>query len=196
MGLSFSPTMNWMKTKSEGLSSDGAKLGFKYGLMADFNFGENYSLATGIFINNAGGKYTSLEVADSMQKTHTYDQKIQSLEIPLTLRMRTKEIGYLKYFGQFGFSPQVVLNSTSDIEIEGMDGLDNVNAKNSVASFDLALVLGLGIEYNISGTTNLMVGLTYSNGFVDMLKGTSNGFAETEKNASTNQIALNLGVLF
>jgi len=196
LGLSFSPTMNWMKTKSEGLSSDGSKFGFKYGLMADFNFGENYSFATGIFINNGGGKYNSIEGDTSSVSTVNYDHKIQSVEIPLTLRMRTKEIGYLKYYGQFGFSPQIIINSTADIQSDGGDSRNDIDMKDQVASFDLALVLGIGIEYNISGTTNLILGLSYHNGFIDMLKGSSYVSGDVEKNASSNQIALNLGVLF
>jgi len=195
LGLGISPTLNWMKTKSEHLSSDGTKIGFKYGLMADINFGENYALATGIFINNYGGKYKSGE-GDTLLNELSVDHKIQSVAIPLTLRMRTKEIGYLKYYGQFGFSPQIIINSSADVT-DGLTGetVEDKNMKDRVASFDLALVVGIGIEYNLSGTTNFIIGVSYHNGFIDMLKGTSYD-KDIEKNASTNQIALNLGVLF
>ena len=196
LGLGISPTVNWMKTKSEGLTSDGSKIGFKYGLMADFNFGENYALATGIFINNSGGKIQALEVIDSLEKSVSYNIKLQSIEIPLTLKMKTKEIGYLKYYGQFGFSPQLIINSSADIEVDGQEKKKNVDMQNRIADLDLALVLGIGIEYNVSGTTNLVIGVSYQNGFIDMLQGSADGFNEVEKKASTNQIALNLAVLF
>lgn len=193
LGLGFSPTINWLKAKSEGLSSNGSRIGFKYGLLADFNFGENYALATGIFINNFGGKYRSVEGVDSLPVNFSYDQKIQSVELPIVLRMRTKEIGYLKYFGQFGFSPEVVLNSTADIGADGQDTRSDVDMKSQVSNFNLSLVLGVGVEYNLSGTTNFLIGITYHNGFVDMLKGSG---LNADKKATSNQIALNLGVLF
>ncbi|MEQ8325417.1 MAG: porin family protein [Vicingaceae bacterium] len=193
LGLTFSPTVNWWKASSENLSSDGSRIGFKYGLLADFNFGENYALATGIFINNAGGKYNAIEMMDSLQNNVSYNQRLQSVEIPLTLRMRTKEIGYLKYYGQFGFSPELFINSTADVQVEGQEQRADVDQKRNVADLNLSLVLGIGVEYNLSGTTNLLFGLSYQNGFIDVLKGSA---SSVEKKATTNQIALNLGVLF
>ena len=196
LGLGISPTINWMKTKSEGLTSDGNRIGFKYGLMADFNFGENYALATGIYINNSGGKVNALEVVDSLEQNVSYNLKIQSIEIPLTLKMKTKEIGYFKYFGQFGFAPQIIINSTADIGVEGGETKDEVDMQDRIADLDLSLVLAIGIEYNISGTTNLVIGLSYQSGFIDLLQGSADGFNQVEKKATSNQIALNLGVLF
>ena len=52
LGLAFNPSINWLKANSSGLETHGNKIGFNYGLLADFNFGENYSYATGLFINN------------------------------------------------------------------------------------------------------------------------------------------------
>ncbi|HAW51048.1 MAG TPA: hypothetical protein DCX54_01785, partial [Flavobacteriales bacterium] len=181
LGLGISPTLNWMKTKSEGLTGDGSRIGFKYGLMADFNFGENYALSTGVFINNAGGKVKALEVVDTLEKNVSYVMKIQSIEIPLTLKMKTKEIGYLKYFGQFGFAPEIIINSTADISVEGQEKQKNVDMKDRVTNLDLSLVLGIGVEYNLSGTTNFVIGVSYQNGFIDMLKGSADGFNDVEK---------------
>ena len=133
---------------------------------------------------------------DSIEKNVSYNMKIQSVEIPLTLKMKTKEIGYFKYYGQFGFAPQIIINSTADIEVDGQEKKKNFDIKDRVAELDFSLVLGIGWEYNISGTTNLVFGLSYQNGFIDMLKGSADGYNEVEKKATTNQIALNLGVLF
>jgi hypothetical protein len=52
------------------------------------------------------------------------------------------------------------------------------------------------VEYNLSGTTNLVIGLSYQNGFIDLLDGSADGYREVEKKATSNQIALNLAVLF
>ena len=116
LGLGISPTVNWMKTSSNGIGSDGTKLGFSYGLLTDFNFGENYALATGIFINNFGGKTIETYGNTSGNPYNVnYNYKFQSILIPITLRMRTNEIGYLKYYGQFGFNPELIINSKADI---------------------------------------------------------------------------------
>lgn len=196
LGLGISPTINWLNAKSNGLESNGAKIGFTYGLMSDFNFGENYALATGLFINSSGGKVGSVELIDSLEKTINTNYKIQSILIPLTLRMRTKEIGYLKYYGQFGFNPELVINARADVDSEGEESKDDIGVMESVVDMNLSLVLGLGIEYNLSGTTNILIGLSYHNGFINRLKGRAGGFNPEDKSATSNQIALNLGVLF
>eukprot|EP00039_Didymoeca_costata_P002492 m.359108 g.359108 ORF g.359108 m.359108 type:complete len:68 (-) comp113320_c0_seq1:30-233(-) len=67
-------------------------------------------------------------------------------------------------------------------------------------------MIGIGAEYNLSGNTSILLGLTFDNGLsniydVSVPKRDSNGNVlsngETEKlKAINNYIALNLGVIF
>jgi len=197
LGLGISPTMNWFKADSEGISSDGSTIGFSYGLITDFNFGENYALASGIFINSFGGKLQETHSDTSgVARIDKVKYHFQSILIPITLRMKTKEIGYFRYYGLFGFNPEFIINADKDIDPEGGDSQNDVGAMSEVSNFNFSLVLGIGLMYNLSGTTNFVLGISYNNGFIDMLSGSAGVSNDVEKKATTNQIALNLGVLF
>ena len=47
-GFKAAPSLAWLKTDSKNFASDGTKLGFGYGLITEFNFGDHYAFATGI----------------------------------------------------------------------------------------------------------------------------------------------------
>ena len=194
LGLAFSPTLNWLKPNSSQLESQGSKLGFNYGLMADFNFGENYAFATGLFINNGGGKLKASYLSDSTNISIEENIKIQSVRFPIALRMTTKEIGYFKYYGLFGFNLDYMINASADFKYNGGDEIKGEDIKDEINPLNLSLNLGIGFLYNLSGTTNFLVGLQFNNGFMDVLKGSSDDGVDYK--AQANQFALNLGVLF
>jgi hypothetical protein len=72
--------------------------------------------------------------------------------------------------------------------------------------------MGLGGEYNLSGSTSILFGLTFNNGFSDVLRdsavkkaanGASGFLLDAQKkpstfklNAGSNLIELNIGILF
>ncbi len=109
--------------------------------------------------------------------------------MPITLRMMTKEIGYFRYYGLFGFNLDYVINATADRRINGGADENDIDIKSYVEPVNLSLSLGIGFLYNLSGTTNFIVGLSFNNGFIDVLN-------EGDYKATANQFALNLGVLF
>lgn len=194
LGLAANPSLNWFGTNSSGLSSNGNRFGLNYGLIADFGFGENYAFGTGLFINNGGGKLKSEYILDSINYSVESNIKLQSVRIPLTIRMMTKEIGYFRYYGLFGFNLDYVINATSDVRVNGGSQLDDVDIRSDIAPFNLSLSLGIGLMYNLSGTTNFIIGVSYNNGFIDVLEGSSGDGSELK--AVANQFALNLGILF
>lgn len=189
-GLQFSPDISWIKPDKTGYKNDGTKIGFSYGLSFEYFMTKNYLFSTGLTILNTGGaiKYTDdkiplIEV--------TEDFKIKYVELPVLLKLRTNEIGYLTYYGQFGFIAGIRFNSKSDLEynsttptvlVTPVANFTDINAMN------LSLAIGGGVEYNISGNTTIMLGLTFSNGFVDQLKG--------DATANLNYVALNIGIYF
>jgi len=193
-GLKFSPSISWLKSSTKGLDSEGSKLGFSYGIMTDFNFTDNYSFATGLDITYRGGVLSTV-LNDSLYRgTTTY--RLQYIEIPLTLKMRTNEIGYFTYFGQFGLVPGINIRAKGDVEfsptIAGFPNKateDDIDLKDEINVPTLSLLIALGTEYSLAGDTRLMIAFAFNNGFIDVLDNKS-------LKATSSYFALNLGVFF
>ena len=47
-GFQLSPTMSWLTTNDSKINSNGPNLGLQLGMIGEYYFRENYSLATGI----------------------------------------------------------------------------------------------------------------------------------------------------
>lgn len=192
LGLGTEVAFNWLNVSGDMIESEGSKVNMNYGLLADFHFGENYALATGFFINHTGGKTKSKDQIDTLVATFENNFRFQSIRIPLAIKMMTKEIGYFRYYGLFGFHNDILINASSDVKVNGGATEEDVNIKDDVPIYNASLVFGLGFMYNWTGTTNFIVGVTYSNGLINF--GQHTEFAN--QRMFTRQIALNLGVLF
>src|ERR1051325_7694083 len=107
-GLKAAPSLAWLKTDSKTLSSDGSKFGFSYGLITESNFADHYAFATGIDVTYRGGKFAQT-MTDTIGNITKKNSKInlEYVEIPLTLKFKTNEIGYFTYFLQVGVAPGI-----------------------------------------------------------------------------------------
>lgn len=192
LGLRAAPLFSYIKPTSDGFDSDGLKVGFSYGLVTDFNIGENYAFRTGISIVSEGGNIKS--GPDSLI-THT-SLVLQYLEIPLTLKFRTSQLGAFKYYGQFGLGTGFNLKATTEGNVESSKGstvntspFKNDDAGKDINLINLQLIIGGGLEYSLGGRTALTAGIAYHNGFTDVLS------ADNQK-ATCSYIAINTGILF
>lgn len=203
LGLKASPTMAWLKPETEDYNREGIRLGFSYGLLAEFMLAEQYGFATGIQISYMGGKlvFPIEEVVDAelfREKERVY--RLQNLEIPLTLKMKTREIGYNTYFAQFGFGGSINLKSTADDIFYTADGSSSISRNDIDIGGDIPLlrvsmILGAGTEYSLGGNTSLVAGITFNNGFTNILKG-ENQVSGRKQVARSNFLELTLGILF
>ncbi len=218
LGLNLSPNFSWFKSQSETVTSDGLKFGFNFGLVGDFNISENYSFSTGLIIVNNGGKieYPFVQEIESggtklsVGGKRTDEITLRYIEIPLTLKLKTNEIGYLKYYGQFGLGLGVNYDSEADVEFNypGNNGAlsnDDVDYADEINLFRASLIVGLGVEYNLTGSTSLILGATFNNGFTNVLS--EDGYSEDQNGNGTlprdqsfkainNYLVINVGVLF
>jgi hypothetical protein len=200
-GLRAAPSLAWLRSDTKGYNTDGTKFGFSYGLITEFNFAHRYAFATGIDVTYRGGKFKTLESfnnGDSVVSTSS-SYTLQYIEIPITLKLKTNEIGYLTYYLQAGVAPGVNIraresyNATLQHKVngaietisskdEGVDIQDNIN------NFNLSMIIAGGVEYTISGSTVMLVGIQFNNGFLDVFDGTPK--------VNSNYLALTLAVLF
>jgi hypothetical protein len=205
-GLKAAPSISWLQAKSTDLDGSGAKIGFSYGLIADVNFSENYSFGTGIDFNQQGGEIKYPGILDTELATITENYALQYLEVPFTLKMRTKEIGYFTYYGRFGLGADVLISAKADTKLKSSGETvkeKDLNVYDDLRFFRASIIIGLGAEYHLSGSTRLIIGATYNNGFVNPLKGhvlqlDDNGFVVKgdKRKATSDFISIDLGVIF
>jgi len=196
-GMKIQPAMGWLRSDTEGIESNGSEFRFTWGGMAEFKFGERYYFATGIDVSNRGGSIRQTVTQDSLTTITDQNLKLKYIELPITLKLKTNEIGYLCYYLQFGLAPGFNFRSNADIttttQISGNGPVttkaEKVDVDDAINFFNLSLVIGLGAEYRFSGTTTLVGGLTYSNGFLDAA-------SDNNVTLNTNYLGLTVGVLF
>lgn len=212
-GLMMEFRLNKVAVLATGLQVDydGGKLNFG-GTTKDTSF---YYLSDGALLSNkdtAGKDYTAYAL-NSRQYNTTY------VTIPLTLKLKTNEIGYLTYYGQFGLNASFRLKNRTDDAVSlttvsstqpylsaanGTASQNDIDNTKDMQLFKFALNIGGGAEWNLSGSTSLVFGLNWYNGFSNVLKSDSkylfrtfsHDFNPTEQKARANAIALSVGILF
>jgi len=222
-GLKAIPSLSFFKSESPDFKNASPKLNFGYGLITEFHFAPNYSLLTGLEIKDNGGNfdyvqsqsqgvyYEEYEPQGDTNKFYIKSRKFLTkyLNIPLVLKLKTNEIGYLKYYGQFGVDAgfRLKARATDEGHYENSTSISSksdVIIDNEINLMRLALNVGLGAEYNLTGSTSLVIGLNYSNGFTNMLKKKSKNLYKEEVNktellnqkAYNSYVALTVGILF
>ncbi len=196
-GVKVQPALAWFRVDAPdepNFKSDGMPFGFGYGLITDFNFTERYTFSTGIEIAYRGGKTVYTYSENNVNYTQRTKLSLQFVEIPLTLKLHTNEIGYITYFFQAGLSPGYAIRTRAEIEVNDVVIDDNANYSDKINEFNLSMILAAGAEYSLGGSTSLMFGITFNNGFLDLID--DKGFNGAEVKGNSNYLALTLGVLF
>ena len=193
LGLTAHPTFGVIK--AEDGKSNGTNLGFAYGLMADFNFAEHYSINTGVTVTTINGKSTEINampyhnvVSTPTPIAYNLKYKMQYIEVPLVLKLKTSKIGAIKWFGQFGLSNDFRIKARQDARNGSGLLADNVNAADWTNFYRAGLNIGGGGELDLDAHTTLMGGVSFNNGLTNITN---------SKNIVKNHfVSLNLGVFF
>lgn len=175
LGLSINPNIGWLRYDDDHEAT--AKAGFSYGLVADLGFADNYYFSTGLLINSISSKVDFPGDAADRDKI-----RLQYVEVPLTIKLKSVENETGRFYGQFGF--------TAGFKVSGKEklaGSDKNQSINGDDLFRLGLQIGGGKEWKINDNLGLMTGLTFNNGFTRAIK---------EGKPKTSYVALNLGLFF
>lgn len=171
-----------------------------------------------------------LVLANSASHTHyqlnerTY--KVTYITIPLSLKMKTKEIGALTYYGHIGMNNSFRWKASANDELQVINDVSNtlgtkdnkskIDITQDISVYTASLNFGLGAELNFSGSTSLTFGLSYSLGFTNVVKNDSDYLGRRANNADynpstnpngylsskmpqsikSNAVLINVGVLF
>jgi hypothetical protein len=135
------------------------------------------------------------------------------------IKMKTKEIGMITYFGQFGLNIGIKTKARANDEAEVLTSQvfhssawssvqkEKIDITKDAAFMKLGLNIGFGMEFNISGTTSAFACLSYNHGFTnavssksDYLKTTNDldrdKLIDIDQKFTARNIALTIGILF
>lgn len=200
MGLHLLPSIAWLDARDGSTVSDGSISRFGFGFTADIMFADNYAIGTGVNVFRNGGKLTTIErlTGDPLDPANDTTQFVVQrertltqhwVELPVSFKFRTREIGHITYWGQFGLGLGLNLRATADDRVRyrfrndplvitgstwvedletGEIEYQDVPVEDEVALMRAAMIVGLGIEYNLSGKTALLLGATFNNGLFNV----------------------------
>lgn len=227
-GFKISPNFSWLKvTEGDVIKNDGLGLGFTYGLTADYKFtsSDNYYLAADLLISTAPailkheGK-VQRTVADTTENYEGvgFDYRVQYLQIPISIKLKSNQVGKLKYYLNVGMAPSFAISKrlSTKVPAGNTDVYDGTNVsshdpnatENTRYQFDggkdenvqyifeddisvarMSLVFGAGVEYPMSGNALLVAGVRFDNGFTDFL-------SDNAYSGRHNFISLSAGIMF
>ncbi len=241
----FKPDGKLMSSNGSGVKFGGGLIlefrlakvaSFQTGLQIDAEGGKIKYTNGGIAANSSTMSYYYNIADDNIQPYNTSDTsaawilgnthyqlnsrqyKATYVTIPLMLKLKTKEIGTMTYFGQFGFNASFrwKANATDELTVISPSVGAGQNATKSkidvtkdMAFFKGALAFGLGAEMNLSGTTSLVFGLNYNLGLTNSVKNDSDyierkiydgnlnaTYEKLPQKLKSNAVVLTVGVLF
>lgn len=198
-GLRAAPQINWMRPNVNNYESAGVTAGFSWGFIAEFNFTEVHSIATGFNMLFNGGKLEFPAVQDGKTGTMVRTYKLKYIELPLTLKMRTNEINNIRYFGRIGLGTAFKIGSKSIDEFTDNDGKSTTSEKLNYDNVSFAresLIIGAGAEYEIQDGPKFGVELIFNNGFTDILTGKNTVNTSEQEKATPNFLELGFSVIF
>lgn len=209
-GAQLSPTISWLSSDHSKVLGGGADLGLKVGAVGEFGFAENYFFTVGIGFGLVhGGKLQFAEGGDILPKSllsdevsesvrHNFpadtkvDYRINYLEIPVGLKLRTREYGYMRYFAEIPIiTLGAVTGAKGNIDAANLD-VNKENIRKDLRQLNAQWGLGGGLEYNFSETNAIVVGVYYHQGFFDITKKRP----ATDGKEVNHLVSLRVGVLF
>ncbi len=198
-GIYVSPEISWFKPDNKQIKSEKGRMSFGFGITSDIALTNAFSLNLGLSFLNAGG---SLKYLDSIPKIETVDTtyvnlpanriikyKLQYIELPISIKGKTKEIGFISYFLKFGLSPMLRYKSRADIEVDS-----NNDVKQEVRAVAFAYHVGGGITYSLKGSTKLLFEAVFRNGLSDIEK--IENYKNKDYKNILNVIEIRAGIVF
>ena len=207
-GGTILPSLYWYKPDNlKKFSKNGIVAGFGVLINGEYSFGSNFAVGFGLGLGSAGGKIDfngpkndtvhyyynddngMLAAADTAglkgkwEHFRLNDRKYKAsyYMIPISLKMRTNEIGYLRYFFEprlnIGLRKKVRANdnvqaittttatpTTSLGTLSDHDPQTDVDITKDMSFMRLSVTLSAGGEYSLSGSSALVFSIGYDYG--------------------------------
>ena len=129
------------------------------------------------------GGATSFDLNNTKYQLNEREFKATYIVIPFCLKLKTKQIGAMTYFGQVGVNTCMrwkakATDNVTELQTTASAGGSSDTRSSVVVTkemnlFSESLYLGAGCEMSLSGSTSLLLGLHYNLGFTSATKKSS-----------------------
>lgn len=183
-GFKVAPNISFNRIDEEvdntSFETEGIGLRFQLGPIFDIEFKENHYFSTGLIFTSKRSTFSAETVGVS--KTESYNP--QYLQVPISLKLFTEEIGLdKKIYFQFGGTVDFRTNK------EGEDG----NIVQSFNFIDLNSLLAIGLEYGVGINTKVFGGILYQRGLLNVINKNIYG---SDFNLRNDFVGLEFGIIF
>ena len=183
LGILGSSQLSYINTNQNDVETGSALL-FGFGGIAEYHFADRYSFSSGFEFLNRGG---SLKVRDT-----TGDYRAQYIQIPLQLKMRTRQFGYYTYFAEMGFA----IGFETGEKVEWDPREPTQLGESLISLFDANFRIGIGTEYDLGGNTRLMARLQYHRALTNNLLANEDARLDEQYQYRFDYVSLSVGVIF
>lgn len=189
MGVILSPQLNWIKTNDKLVNQNGLQAALLFGLVGEISLNDHFALGLGLnYTFNKGGKLlydkggNYLPKSDlSNPKLNTGDKPLpdlteirysfKSLEIPVSLKIRTDDSGLFRYFLEWpilrwGF----VTQARGDLKGVGIRNAEDENINKDTYRYQIDWGAGAGLEFDMNNYNTLILGIQYTKSLNDVTR--------------------------
>jgi len=198
IGLNFSPALSFNRVSDAtaanqlNYSNNSSGIRFIAGPEIYFFLSKQFAITTGLWYTSMreGFSFQSKGVSGytDLEKSAYYN--LQTLQIPLTMRLYTDEIvTNMRIYFQLGAAANAVINAKqykADTSVQ--------NAIKHFIPVNASLILASGVELKIGDTNYLMLGLRYTRGLTNTIS--SMNYNLSVMNSKPDLFSLDLGIRF
>ena len=164
-----SPQVSWMTSDSKYIDEGKSHLGYGYGIEGDiYVHSDTYLIVTGMTVSTLGGTliYNKAVPFDGKMVPGgtKVDYYLTNLEIPLALKLRTRDFNHTRFFTQFGLTNWLNLKTKATTNHHSFE---KQVVRNEIRFYNVGLNIGAGLEYELGKGDAITGGLVYSDGFSD-----------------------------
>ena len=188
LGLSMTPNVSWLKSTDGFHTTEGINGNFGYALIIDFVQNDWLSISSGLHIFDTGGKmkFYDPEIKEGIYiQSSSREYRLKYVELPLSLKARSKQIGYSTIYGQVGVGLGLNIGVSANIENQNSFELvddecvplnvydytdPNYQVHDDFKLFRASYIVGAGVERELNEYLSLIIGLNFNSAFLNIHK--------------------------
>jgi hypothetical protein len=199
LGLKLAPNIGWLNSDVQNYNYDGISGGATVGFICDIFFMNHYAVSTGANFLFTDGKLSFPYKSGADTGTMNRKYNFTYFEIPLMLKMNTKEFGKFSFFAQLGLGTGFRLKCKAVDEFQPQ-GKESISDKHSLTSQTTlmreSVIIGIGSEYHFDESTSVSLSIGYSNSLNNVLNSNNTVNPDVSEQAMLNYAEISIGVFF